>query len=173
VKIKNLVGFLTALAIFSGFVGKAWAEPVRDDVQWEQRRERYDGGPIRPGWQLHGTISPKVWIGVGSFVAGYIVGGVAARQGVGWIPFAGPWVAIASPPEEDENEGGYSGVNYALLVIGGLAQLAGTGIAIWGILDPNLYVIYDAPVGSPPLQARLQPGASGSDLGLSFSLRWL
>ena len=42
----------------------AWEAPPAEDAQWEQRRESYRGGPIRPGGQLERSANPLFGAGI-------------------------------------------------------------------------------------------------------------
>ncbi|MEC7523056.1 MAG: hypothetical protein VYE22_24475 [Myxococcota bacterium] len=143
----------------------------RDDVQWEERRDRYFGGPVRPGAQVDGSISPFVWMGVGGFAGGYVLTLLyAGGQEIAAVPIVGPWLAIANVSGGQPLEG----TGTALMVIGGLLQPAGIVFGVYGLLNPDLFLVYDAPVGqASPFETaavRLLPGAPGADLGATVQL---
>lgn len=147
---------------------------ARDDVEWEERRVSYGGGPIRPGGQLEGSTSGFVWLGVGGFAGGFVLStliGVANDRSYAAIPLVGPWMAVGNA--FGDREPWPSGA-IAATVIGGLLQPAGIAFFIGGLLSPNLYVVYDAPVGRPsPFEAarlRWAPGAPGAEVGVSLAL---
>src|SRR5690349_3623352 len=82
----------------------------RDDVQWETRREPYDGRPMRPGWQLDGAESSLTWTGSATFLgalAATIIYGLTV-QPIAAIPIVGPWVVVGGygggkmPPNDTE-----------------------------------------------------------------------
>lgn len=142
---------------------------AHDDAEWEERRDRYFGGPVRPGAQVDGSVSPFTWMGLGGFAGGYILSLIySGGQAVAAVPFAGPWLAIGNVSGGQPLEG--TGV--ALMVISGLLQPAGVAAGIYGLLNPDLFLVYDAPVGAPtPFQTasvRILPGAPGADLGVAL-----
>lgn len=145
------------------------ASPAIDDVAWEERVISYTGGPIRPGAQLDSTISSWTWIGVGGFVGGYALSLWGAGEGRDYaaIPFVGPWLAAAGALGGQP----WEGVGPAVMVLAGLLQPAGVVFAIFGLLNPDLYLVFDAPVGQAssfqPIRAGLVPGAVGADVGAS------
>jgi hypothetical protein len=146
---------------------------TRDDVPWEERRAPYDGGPIRPGGQLEGSISGWVWLGVAGFAGGFALSlvGVANGRSHAAIPLAGPWLALANVDGDDLQ---WEAGSTAAMVFAGLLQPAGIAVFVGGLLNPNLYVVYDAPVGRPsPFEAarlRLLPWAPGADVGVGLAL---
>jgi hypothetical protein len=130
---------------------------AQDDVAWEERKEPYDGGVLRPGMQLEGHVNWVTFGGVAGFVIGWAFGFylVSEHGAVAVIPFAGGLLAEVAP----------------LTVIGAILQPLGVAAFIYGLATPRMYVVYDAPVGSPSIStARVDftPGAPGADLGASL-----
>lgn len=141
-----------------------------DDVVWEERVVPYTGGPIRPGAQLDSSVSIWMWLGVGGFAGGYALSLWGAGEGRDYaaIPFVGPWLAAAGALGGQE----WEGAGPALMVMAGLLQPAGVVFAVFGLLNPDLFLVFDAPAGQPsPFQATrmgLVPSAAGADVGASL-----
>lgn len=154
---------------------RALAQHVRDDVQWEERTTPYHGGPVRPGAELDGHLNPLSWLGGLGFVAGFaltIYPATARPEAV--IPIVGPWLAIS----DQLTWNGFSELDIALCVIGGILQPVGIVVGILGLLNPHLTLVYTAPVGSPSPNETIysmsfRPDAPGADVGASLSLEWL
>lgn len=142
-----------------------------DDVEWETRSIRYEGGPVRPGAEVEGSLSVWTWIGGGAFIGGYAISLYGASiRGYSAIPFVGPWIA-AFASENDR----WGGVDTAFAIISGVLQPAGLVVMIYGLLNPSLRLVFDAPIGGPsPHETRFSvlPAASGADVGATLSVRW-
>lgn len=152
----------------------AWEAPPAEDAQWEQRRESYRGGPIRPGGELERSANPLFGAGITVFALSFAFSfaGLAEDRGYAIIPLVGPWLAAT-----DALGGAPSNDLAPFMVIDGIAQAAGLVMLVIGALTPEEHVIYDAPVGAPPRydQARLHLrfGAPGAELGASLVLEAL
>jgi hypothetical protein len=137
----------------------------RDDVQWETRHVAWDGGPVRPGAELDAHVSRWVLTGTVALVVGYAGSflGLDPRAG-SIIPLVGPWLSVAGvfdeEPWEDEQT--------VFMVLSGVLQAGGLLAIILGALNPRYEIVYDAPVGSPPLTVSWAPGAEGADVGSSL-----
>lgn len=152
-----------------------YGAPARDDVQWEERRAPYDGGPIRPGAQLEGSVSALVWLGVVGLAGGFglsIVLGVVNERAYGAIPIAGPWLAVANVGNDGLS---WETPTVAGMVVAGILQPVGVALIAIGAVTPNLSLVYDAPVGAPDGYARLRlaPFAPGAEAGVSLTLEAL
>lgn len=147
------------------------ADVAVDDVEWEERVISYDGGPIRPGAQLDSRVSAWTWIGLAGFAGGYALSLYGAGQGRDYaaIPFVGPWLAAGGALGGQE----WDGAGPFLMVLAGLLQPAGVAVGIFGLLNPDLYLVYDAPTDATadPFQTSrisVVPGAAGAELGASL-----
>ncbi len=153
------------------FAGTAAAQP-RDDVPWEERRIPYDGGPIRPGAQIHGEYDGGLMsAGISSLLGGYALTllGLATdpvRPGF-LIPLAGPWLeafGVFSPVTDP-------GVA-VLLIVPGVLQAAGVALIIAALALPNYWLVFDAPIGQPsPFQVsriEIVPTVSSREIGLNL-----
>ncbi len=163
---RFLKAAFTALALFS-VANVAQAQPRAQltytpppqpawqgstDVAWEQRREPYAGGPLRPGMQLEEQINSFSWIGLAAFAAGWALGfTVFDQDSKALIPFAG---------------GLLTEVSY-ITVIGAVLQAGGVIASAYGFLSPRVYVVYDAPVGSPSIQ-----GLAATGVGVDWNARF-
>jgi hypothetical protein len=136
-----------------------------DDQQWETRQEPWNGAPIRPGGELEGRINGWVWVGTAALVGGYALSfvGLDPRPG-SIIPVVGPILSAAGAFDEQPWEDGQT----AAMIISSVLQVGGILGIVLGALNPRYYVVYDAPVGSPPLYVRWVPGAPGADVGSSL-----
>jgi len=160
---------VAAIALFVCLASpsSAWAQPIAgpDDVQWETRREAWNGAPVRPGGELEGRVNGWVWVGTVALVGGYALSFVGLDPRTGSIiPLVGPWLSAFGAFDEQPWEDGQT----AAMIISGVLQLGGVLGIVLGALNPRYYVIYDAPVGSPPLYVSWQPAAIDADAGLSL-----
>ncbi|MGE0789659.1 MAG: hypothetical protein AB7S26_28560 [Sandaracinaceae bacterium] len=149
------------------------ASAQRDDVQWESRTIPYDGGPVRPGAELDGSLNPLSWIGGIGFLAGYgVLIYPATARPEALIPLAGPWMALS----DQVTWNGFSTVDRILCVLGGVLQPAGIVMSIIGLLSPNLRLVFTAPVGGPSAydsaSISFEPSAPSADAGASIVVRW-
>lgn len=165
---RALCAFLAVLAFASGVEAQTafpWA-PQDADVEWEERREPYDGRALRPGSQVDITVSPLTVFGGIALGAGYVIGAIGATQGrpEAAIPFAGPWLAIG-----DVFDSGSDWDDLALVAMGvaGVAQIVGVTLLAIGLVNPDRAVVYDAPVGSASPYARIRLDAGPGWLALT------
>jgi hypothetical protein len=133
-----------------------------DDVAWESRREPWNGAPVRPGGELDGRINGWVWVGTAALVGGYALSFVGLDPRAGSIiPLVGPWLSIAGVFDEEPWQDGQT----VAMIASGILQAGGILGIVLGLLNPRYFVIYDAPVGSPPVYVTWTPGAMGATAG--------
>lgn len=142
-----------------------------DDVDWETRSIPYDGGPIRPGAEIEGSISAWTWVGGSALLGGWAISATGATpRTYSIIPFAGPWIAAFATENDD-----WSDSQTVFMIVSGVLQPAGLIVLMYALFNPSLSLVYDAPIGAPsPHETRLSllPGASGADFGATLSIRW-
>ncbi len=149
---------------------EAQASDGEQDMAWEERREPYPGY-LRPGAQLDQRVNALWLLGAGAFVLACAVVPLSilppsANRNYGYVPFVGPWLAIAGIQGETAS---LPTENMVGLGVAGALQTLGVLLAIWAFLTPNESIVFDAPVGMPsPFQISLLPGAPGAEVGLSL-----
>ncbi|MBS2015876.1 MAG: hypothetical protein JST00_23515 [Deltaproteobacteria bacterium] len=109
--------------------------------------------PAPPGSPAPETVPGKVilrphrsivLLGVGmfgsAFVASAIAGGISERPSDRWLfaPVVGPWVDLGNRDCAARPCGSNDDVAKAFVVASGMAQAAGIGVLVWGLLAPEV-----------------------------------
>lgn len=174
-----------AFLVTVGLAGTVRAQPpaapahqsARDDWQWEVRRTPYRGGPVRPGAQLDSSPGVLAWLGIVASAVSYGVAalvGIASGREYAAIPLAGAWLAGFGALGGPQWDPGTSVVT----VVAGAVQTAGALFLLIGLCAPDLYLVYDAPIGAPSpfeqtARLRIVPSAPGTDVGISVVMEAL
>ncbi|MBW2460834.1 MAG: hypothetical protein JRH11_04255 [Deltaproteobacteria bacterium] len=165
--LKSLLRALALVLATSSLAAPARAQQgpaSTDDVEWESRREAWNGEPVRPGGELEGETNGWLWAGTSALIGGYALSflGLDPRPG-SVIPLVGPWLSATGVFDEEPWSDGQT----VAMIFSGVLQLGGVLGIILGALNPRYYVIYDAPVGAPPLYVTWAPGIDGAEVGAS------